>query len=163
MYDKYLFTIKERLSCFYDVCESYKYNDEFYDLYAISNVKNTKYMATKSIVIYAYDNNSYVYLKVKDDINEVYLKKVLLNSCDKLLESTSVDEEHMSTHYTFVFVTSNKIEKSVKNIVKKFKKQKSFMFGLKGWSSIGLIVVSLDDNEVVFNRDAKKIYKSFRP
>ncbi len=163
MEKQYLLDIKERLSCFYNVQEMYEYNQHVYELYAVSNVKNTKYMASKKLVIYSYDNNSSVYVKCSDNLDEGTISKLLDETGTELLNTTPIDESHMSTHYFFVFVTKSQISDEVRKLVKKYRKQKSYLFGFKGWSSIGVIVVSLKNNEVIYSKDAKKIYKSFRP
>lgn len=161
--DQYINEIKEKLGYYYDVCEDKIIDGSVFDLYAVSNVKNSKYMGSKKIVIYAYENNSFIYLKLTKNLSIELIKTTLDTHVDKLLNSTNADDEHMSTHYTFVFICEDNISKDVINFIKKYRKQKSHAFGFKGWSSIGIVAVSLENSFITYNKDATKIYKAFKP
>lgn len=161
--ETYIKDIEEKLSYYYNVERDFTLHNNTYDLYACSNVSNAKYMGSKKLVIYAYDNNSHVYLKKCETLKKHDIENILNDDAQFLLEGTSVNDEHMSTHYTIVFVTNDDVSDDVKNFVKRYRKQKSFAFGFKGWSSIGVVVVSLSQKTVINNKDAKKIVGSFRP
>ncbi len=160
--NNYIEYILEKLQYHYDVEKLKTENGIEFDLYAKSDVLNSKYMGSKKIVIYEYENNSHIYLKSFSSVDVDQMKSVLDANVDFLLNQTTVDETHMSTHYTFVFVSEEILSDDSKKFVRKYKKQKSFAFGFKGWSSINVILISLDNKEIVYNKDAKKIHKSFK-
>lgn len=160
--DEYIDIISEKLTYNYNVEKEKDLNGTMFDLHAICNVNNSKFIGSKKIVVYAYDNNSYIYVKNFKTLSIEDVRNVLDANAEKLLTSTQVDSEHMSTHYTIVFVTESSLPSELKNFIKKYRKQKSYAFGFKGWSSIGVVLVSLGENEIVYNKDARKIYKAFK-
>ncbi|MFV0499677.1 MAG: hypothetical protein ACK5NF_06595 [Bacilli bacterium] len=158
----YIDDVSERLSFYYDIKSDQIINNTFFDLYAVSNVQNSKYMGSKKVVVYAYNNNSYIYIKKEKVITIDSIVEVLDKNVEILLNQSRDDDNHMSTHYTFVFVSDTTIDNETIKFVKKYRKQKSYSFGLNGWSSIGIILISLNNNTVINNKDAKRIAKAFK-
>lgn len=71
------------------------------------------------------------------------------------------DENHMSTAIT-LFITYTDMDTSLKAKIPKIKKRKSYMFGLKGYTSLRLILFDKLTNEFIYNYDAKDVIHFYK-
>lgn len=160
-YMKYLENVSEKLRYNFDFIENPDYDGIKFNLAAKSNVRNEKYIAMKSAVIYAYENNEYCFFKILDEVNFKEVDKIidaLKKAGDDFVEP---NDEHMSTTFTGIIITQNKIDSDLEEKIQKFKHQKSHKFGLHGWTSVRIIVVELDTGRVVSSKEAKKLDKFY--
>ena len=159
----YYRSMKEKLSANYDVYDTFKLGDIKTDLYAHFYARNEKYMATKSATIYAFENNEHTFLKHYENItlDGVQAFESALKSA--VPELVTPHSEHMSTRLSGVIVTSQAISNEVSDYVLSFKYQKNFLFGLKGWVDICLVIVNLSDDSVIASKKAKKMASHFSP
>lgn len=161
--DAYYTSMKEKFSANYDVYDTFKLCDIKTDLYAHFYARNEKFLATKSATIYAFENNEHTFFKHYETVTVtdiMTLVKALKSAIPDLVDPHS---EHMSTRLSGVIVTQNSISDDVLNHIQSFKYQKTFLFGLKGWVDICLIVVNLSDKSVITSKKAKKMMPYFSP
>ncbi|NLX62418.1 MAG: hypothetical protein GXZ06_07985, partial [Tissierellia bacterium] len=112
---------------------------------------------SKKIVIYAIENNEYIFIKYFDGLDDNSLKdytESLIKSIDDIVKP---DENHMSSVITGVLVTKYKPSGAILDTIKKFKYHKGFAFGFKGWVDIRLILVTMEDNHIVTNKKGKEV------
>jgi|SRR6056297_715493 len=134
-----------------------------FDIAAKSHIRNEKYIGFKSAVIYAFENDEYIYGKHFQNICQEDVKRLI-----ELLKSTinsTVDpnEEHMSTTFTALITVDEPVDEETKDFIKKFKYQKSFLFGLKGWVVVRVVLVELSSKEVTGSKEAKKDQEFYLP
>ncbi|MCT4619519.1 MAG: hypothetical protein N4A62_09045 [Marinisporobacter sp.] len=161
-YTEYIEKIEKKLKSHFDIEKDYVYKDLQIDLYAKYYIRNEKYMATKKMSIYAFENNEYCFIKYFEDLTEEKFKnfiEVLKLAVDDFIQPHS---EHMSSVITGVLVTNSEEDKKISDIVRKFKLHKSFLFGLKGWVDIRLILVHLDKNVVITNKKGKEVQDVYK-
>jgi len=155
--------MKERLIRYFDIEEDFKYKDYIFDLYGIYNLRNEKYLASKKLTIYAFENNEYIFLKHYPEINVFVLDgfiEILKESIDDFI---TPHDEHMSSTITGLLAVDSLDDEELIKKIKKFKFQKSFLFGLKGWVDIRLIIVDLNKEILITCKKGKKSVKFFQP
>jgi len=161
--NEYLENMRIRLASQYDIYNSYDLQGVKTELYAHFYSRNERYVASKSATLYAYESNEHTFFKSVStlDVLSIYnFTEHLKSTIDDFVEPHA---EHMSTRLNAVFITHDPITDDVISHVKKFKYQKSYMFGLNGWVDVCLIVVSLSTGDVFTSRKAKKQANYFRP
>ncbi|WP_432666806.1 hypothetical protein R9X47_10615 [Wukongibacter baidiensis] len=155
--------IKDRLSRYFNIEEKYTYSNKEFDLFAVSNVRNEKYMASKKLTIYAFENDQYCFMKHFKELSKDDLEEIIKILKDSIMDYVDPHHEHMSSTITGILVVDELKEDNLIKSIQKFKYQKSFAFGLKGWADVGLILVDLKKGEVFTSQKAKKVDKFYRP
>ncbi|MGL4797318.1 MAG: hypothetical protein ACRC1Y_04765 [Paraclostridium sp.] len=123
---------------------------------------NTQYFLSKKKVISSYDNREYVFAKEIEYLSTDYLNKDIIPFSDYALRNlVKTDENHMSTTIT-LFISSNSIDDKLKIQIPKIKKRKSYMLGLKGYSSLRLILLDNSKQELIYNNDSKDIIHFYK-
>ncbi|MGV8146436.1 MAG: hypothetical protein ACLKAK_09090 [Alkaliphilus sp.] len=160
--DEYLNHIRKKLSGYFDIEERKKYEGTEYDLIAKSFVRSEKYLGSKKIIIYAIENTEYAFIKHYNRINRSELENYL----NSLIKANNIlarpKDNHMCTIITGILIVDEKVDETTKEIVQKFKNERSFMFGLNGWTYIRLVLVQLGEEGVVTNKrgkETKKVYE----
>ncbi|QXM06639.1 hypothetical protein [Crassaminicella indica] len=161
-YTEYIEKIEKKLKRHFDIERDYGYKDLQIDLYAKYHIRNEKYMATKKIPIYAFENHEYCFIKYLDLLTEEKLKKFIEILKLSVGDFVHPHSEHMSSVITGVLVTDQEEDKKISNIVRKFKFHKSFAFGLKGWVDIRLILVHLGNGDIITNKKGKEVSEVYK-
>jgi len=159
----YLDLVQNRLTAYFDIHRPFEYHQTSFDLYAKSDIRNERYFASKKIKVYAIENKEHVFmqfvespsLKTVDDFWETLVK-----AAEELPEP---HEEHMSTIINGVLVTPHGVDAETEKTVEKMKHEKSFLFGLKGWVYIRLVVVDLGAETLVHNKRGKEVRELYSP
>jgi len=68
----------------------------------------------------------------------------------------------MSTVINGVLILEDGFEENLKKSIEKFKFNRSFAFGFKGWAYIRLLVVDLSKGEVITNKRGKEVKKFYK-
>jgi hypothetical protein len=160
--DNYLNIIKGRLESNFDLIWDYTIDNYEIDLFGRFNMKSEKYILTKEAVIDTMENNEYLFIKYINDLNKAYLEdyiKLLIGSIDKLIEPS---RDHMSSVITGVLVLDNRPDEEIIRTIEKFKYQKSFSFGFKGWVDIRLILVIMNENHIITNKKGKEVREVYQ-
>lgn len=155
--------IKKKLAGFFDIQEDYKYKDMNFDIFAVFNSRNERYIASKSVTIYAFENDEYCFVKNFKEINKKIFEDYLSILRESIEDYVDPHNEHMSSTITGVLVVDSLNDKDLIKKVKKFKYQKSFLFGLKGWCDIRLILVDLENKDVFTSKKANEVSKFYQP
>ncbi len=145
---------KNNYSHMFDFYDNYTFDNKEFLLYAEFNQRNTRYFATKKIEIYAFSNNEHIFVydtKVFDENELLFIKGFLKKNVESIL---NIDDEHMSSIITFI-VIADEISEEVQKSITKFKYNKSFKLGFKGWVNTKLIVISKSENIAFENKLAK--------
>ncbi len=160
--DKYIQDIENRLEAYYDIKRPYTYQGVEFDLFAESFVRNEKFLASRKLTIYAFENNEHVFVKKYKNLNDIDLER-FTGFLEKATEDyVNPGDEHMSTVITGLIVVEEEIGRELVRDIKKYKYMKNFAFGFKGWTYIRLLVVDLNKGEVICNkrgREARKFYR----
>lgn len=155
--------ITNRLSNSFDIEENYVYKNFKFDLFGTLNIRNEKYMASKKLTIYAFENDEYCFLKYFDVLDENIIDDLIKILKLSINDYVKPHHEHMCSVITGVIVVDNFDNKNLIKKIKKFNYQKGFMFGLKGWADVRLILVDLQNNKVITSKKAKRVGKFYQP
>lgn len=160
--ENYLNTIRKRLERSFDLVENYNINNYEIDLFGEFNMKTERYIVSKKAVIDTMENNEFLFIKYFKNLNKADLEfyiNFLIENIDKLIEPS---RDHMSSVITGVLVLDNRPDEEIIRAVEKFKYQKSFAFGFKGWVDIRLVLVIMKENHIITSkkgREVKEVYQ----
>lgn len=144
--------VKSKLIRYYDIYEDYDAYGTKYDFLAVYNQKSTKYFLSKKVEIFSIENDEYIFFK---QIHSISLKSELNNLHNFLSENVqniiTKSPDHMSSTITVIYSLDGSLSKEDIDEVKRFKFYRSFLFGLKGWVNMKLIVRA-DNGDVVCNK-----------
>lgn len=162
-FEAYKEKIKDRLNRYFDVKEKYIYSNTEFDLFAASNIRNERYLASKKLTIYAFENDEYCFMKYLKDVDDNSLQEIIETLKNSIEDYVNPHYEHMSSTITGILVVNELKDAEVIDKVRKFHYQKSFLFGLKGWADIRLVLVDLGFCNVITCKKAKKVSKFYQP
>ncbi|WFD10151.1 hypothetical protein [Tepidibacter hydrothermalis] len=153
--------LKEAMAPNFNINEDYKLRKFDFDFMAEFILKNEKYFLSKKNVVWGYENREYVLVKkietmTQDDVYEI--QTIAENAMDEFVNLT---ENHMSTHIT-VFIQSSNIDDNIKNNIKNISIKKSYMWGIKGWSDVRVIVFDCINKNFTFNKASKEIINFYK-
>ena len=155
--------MKKRLMNNFDMTVPFEYAGYSIDLFAESHLRTERYFATKKAKVYGMENDEFCFLKhfdmITEDIVDAYIE-MLIASIDDMVK---IRDDHMSTIITGIIVTDSIDDKNIESRVKRFRHQKSYAFGLKGWVDVRLILVDLKEKKVVPSKKAIKVETFYRP
>ncbi|ACB85123.1 hypothetical protein [Natranaerobius thermophilus] len=159
---KYLKILKDRYSRLFDIYENYKVGDNYFDLLTSCNIKGVKYMLTKKAKVYTVERNEHCLVNLfNNPVNLERLKDVadkVIDSIDYLVEP---HPDHMKTIITGVIIAEYGASEEGENFVMTFRYQKPFMFYLKGWCEVRLVLVDLYQQKLVHNPKDKEVVKLY--
>lgn len=155
--DVYLEALEERFYRYFDVFKEYTFRDERFEIMAKSLVRNERYIASKKVSIYAFENHEYCLIKYVAQLNEINLNEYIRTFQHAATELVNPHDEHMCTVITGAIIIDEPISEEIKKRIQRFKYNKSFALGLKGWTYVRLVVVQLKNGEVVTNRRGKEV------
>lgn len=162
---EYLNIIEKKLKNSFDIKRNYTLNNIQFDMFAEYHLRNERYVLVKKAVVYAFENNEYSFIKYCGKLDKDYLQKVINTLTDSVQSIVKPDKEHMSSTITLVFVTENFINNKDKDvitkIISKFKYNKGFAFGFKGWADIRLVLVSLNEDFMATNKKGKEVIELY--
>lgn len=156
-YKDYLDQIERKLIRYFDIERDYNLNGYPLDLYARFHFRNERYVLSKKFVVYAFENNEYIFIKYFDKVDEVSLKQFVTFLINSINDVVIVDENHMSSIITGVILTEDEPSEEIIKAIEKFKYHKGFAFGFRGWVDIRLILVTMGIQNIVTNKKGKEV------
>ena len=164
MASSYLEQLKAKLTRHFDFLPESElhYAQITFDLAARSNIRNEAYLLLKSAVMYAFENNELCLVKETNEVNDAWIERLE----DALIAAAKVhvvpSDEHMSTALTGILMTPGPIDLKLKRKIMHYRKQQSYWFGLRGWTSFRMILIETDSNTVTASKEAKHSAKFLR-
>ena len=159
----YLESLKKKYQRYFDIEENVSVGNIPIDLFAKSHVRNEKFFASKSVTLYAFENNEYCYAKAFQKLTFEDVVSFVNVLKKQITDQGNVKEDHMSSTFTGILITHSIIDPTLVSYIKKFNYQKSYLLGLKGWSDVRLVLVNLETDEVVTSKKAKDVKKLYLP
>ncbi|MBZ2174507.1 hypothetical protein K8M07_04530 [Schnuerera sp. xch1] len=156
-FKQYLEIIEKKLQNNFDIEKNYKVGNYEFDLFAEYHLRTERYILLKKTVLDAIENNEYCFIKYFDNLTQQCLQtyiNILISFTDEIVNP---DESHMSSMITGVIVLDEQPNMEIIDTIKKFKYQKGFAFGFKGWVDIRLILVTMNDEYIVTSKKGKEV------
>ena len=156
--------MRGKYEAYFDIYPDYSVLGRRLDLYACSHVRSENYILTKKAVLAAWETNEYCLVdgqsaKVSAPMVR-HFTAFLVNAADELVKP---HKEHMSSMVTGILVSEQGFDPEAVKIGTRFKRSRSFWFGLRGWYSICLLLVDLSSGQVSTNSKGKEVMKSYQP
>jgi hypothetical protein len=162
--EEYLKTLQARYQAYFDTSTDYTILGRTLDLYARSHQRCEKFLLSRKATLGAWETNEYCL--VEGHSAKIYAPKVqdfttfLVGAADELVKP---HKEHMSSIVSGILVSERGLEPEAIRIGERFKHERSFWFGLRGWCSVRLLLVDLSSSQVYASRKGKEVMKSYQP
>ncbi len=157
----------------------------FYDFFAEMQVRHAKFAVSKKVEIYSFDTKEYVLFANRSSepfgeapdapheatVNPTTIGKLAVESLSHELNHTKQhipslvkpNSNQRSSQILLVLAVHEPISAELERFVRKFRYQKGFCFGLKGWADLYPILVSLPENRVISHKNIQKTAEFFLP
>lgn len=145
----------------FNLYENYNLDQFHFEFMGEFIIKNEKYFLSKKNVVWGYENREYVFVKKLENLTEEDINYFLIFSKMAMEKLVKVHENHMSTHIT-LFIECKQKESNITKKIKKIKMRKSYMWGLRGWSNLRIIIFDSSQNEFIFNKDSKEVINFYK-
>lgn len=161
---EYINNLKSSMKTYFDIFENFDILGNAFPLYGKSLVRNERYAISKKLVTDAYENYEHIFVQWKNDnVGENTIKEFIDFLKSAVGNLITPNEEHMSTIITGIYITDETFTPKARELGVKFKFNKNFALGLKGWCHIQLVLVELGTNQIYTNKkgkNSKSIYKA---
>lgn len=159
---KILIKLKNSLNNSFNIYDSYCIENYKFDFMGEFLLTNSKFFLSKDKVIYSYENNEYIFAKETDSISKDYLEKNIFPFAEYALSNIiKTNENHMSSILT-LFLSSDSLNPDLEKYVRRFKKRKSYKFGLRGYAYTRLILHNKSTNELIYNLESRDIINFYK-
>lgn len=160
--EAYLNLLETRLERYFDIEKNIMCRNTKLDLFARSFIRNERYIASKKLTIYAYENNEYCFIKSIETMSKESFTQFTDFLKDAVTDYVTPHEEHMSSVITGIVIMEKEPGEEMRKQFQNFKYHKSFAFGFKGWVDIRLILVVLDKGEVITNKKGREVQQFYK-
>lgn len=155
-------SLKTYMSSSFNIHENFVLDSHKFDFMAEFILTNNHYFITRKNVVCGYENREYVFARNIDSLSADYLEDYIMDFSELAMNKMiNLTENHMSTHIT-IFLCSNNIDEKLKKQIKKYKKRKSFKWGLKGFSALRIILFDTITKEFVYNRESNDVINFYK-
>ncbi len=162
-FDSYFETLISRLKQSFDLQQNHEVDTRHYDIKAVMNIRNEKFVLSPDIKLYGFENNEIFYIKKTGALSAEIIREELSFLKSRIRDIAAPGKDHMSTHISPVFITEEPLTREVEKVIKRYFFQKGFLLGFKGWADLAPIAVSLKDNRVFSNRKIQSTAAFFHP
>ncbi|MDF2547400.1 MAG: hypothetical protein K0R93_2298 [Anaerosolibacter sp.] len=160
--EEYLNLLETRLERYFDIEKNIMCRNMEVDIFARSFIRNERYIASKKLAVYAYENNEYCFVKRYKMISEESLTQFTDFLKNAVNDYITPHGEHMSSVLSGIMIFEEEPGEEIRKQLKAFKFHKSFAFGFKGWVDIRLISVVLARGEVITNKKGKEVQQFYK-
>lgn len=165
MKSAHLNQLKDKLTHHFDFMpeSEAEFGDIFFDLAAKSCIRNEAFLLVKSAVMYSFENNEYCFVKETNHVDSALIDQVETALAEAARKYVVPSDEHMSTALTGILLTSGPVDPKLLSRIERFRKQKTFLLGLRGWISYRLILIETESETVTASKEARKIARFYKP
>lgn len=157
----YLILLEKMYSSYFKIEKNVEILDMPIDIYArYSDVGGRTFMTQKDIID-KFEVNEFCFVKSFNEIDEISLNNFinfLKLTTEKLVNH---NRDHKCTTITGIMVTEKSAGKDINKFITKYKYTKPYLFYLHGWSDIRLIMINLQDNNIITNKEGVKVKKVY--
>ncbi len=158
---KYLDMLMDMYYNYFDLYEEKEVAGELFDLYAYCEITNERYMGTRSLKIYQYNDFEHSLVRSGEKFSREYIEDDFFARCiDELVE---VQSGHHQSYLTYVQIVSTPLTEAEISLVENYSYSTSFWLGLRGWCDLRLIAVDLAGMEVYANQAAQEVVENYKP
>lgn len=119
-----------------------------------------QYWLTKKITVWANETNEFAYIFAADKFDKDTVDACVKAAIDESLPRVKPHKEHQCSNVKTVFVADSFDDEIIKHI-KKLKFDRSYKFGLHGFTTLKAAAVSLETQKVYPNNTGSELVKYF--
>ncbi len=164
----YLDRLLTKFSNSFNIYVPYKINGIEYSAYAYFYTHEEKYVLTQSANLWSADSYEHVLF-----IDTEVIDDALIGRAKDIIENYFEPEfvrkgekypakNHMYTYLTVVLVGNRFSNSKLISQVKRYRYDKGYQFGIRGYSIGRLVAVTMDDEHIVCNGAARKNHKVYK-
>lgn len=150
----------------YDIARDVQVEGGSFPATAAYHFREENYIATKKHVVYATEQNEYVYFYLTDHLTEEDARKQIELSKQAGLSQIHPHKEHMFSYVTLV-VLADTMDPEAKKLLKKTRFRKNFWLALHGWMEYHIAAMEISTQSFLCNpagKEAKKtLERNFAP
>lgn len=160
---EYIALLNERLKNHFQIDYNTEVMNNKFDMFAKCNLVLGRTFISQQDIIDRYESNEYVLTKTFDTLTEKDMDDIIqfLKELPEFL--VKPHKEHKSSFINAVVVCNDHPDKNIIEKVQSFKLNKTYKFYFHGFCELRLILVSLKDSIVVFNKAARSVKKVYLP
>ncbi|SCZ04033.1 hypothetical protein [Alkaliphilus peptidifermentans] len=159
---QYLEILEGRMNQYFDIVKDHTFNGESYSIFAKSSIRSERYFVSKKVAIYALETKEFCLIKYDSNPNTKSIQQEILRLKEAVNTLVEPHHEHMCTIINGVIIIDGPINEDIKEQIRKGNYYKSFLFGIKGWSYVRLLLVQLNNGEVITNRRGKEALQFYQ-
>lgn len=151
----------------YDIAKPFEINGDVYDAYASFNVTSARYVLIKRAELWQANCYEHTFFHCIDNLTSDNLT-VFRRQVTDFIEPEFVRKgkkypakNHMYTFITGIFICENGVPADIKKEVKKFRFIKNYLFSIRGYSEVRLLVFDLKNHKIFGNTAAKELVKGY--
>lgn len=164
MMQQYLEDLIARYEVYHDVERTRVVAGWPLEVYAVSKVRNEKYLASRSVTIYAYEIYTHGLVTAEERVvDETIVRQFCQSLRNAVSELVSPHDEHMCTYLDGVLVTPFGFTPEAIRYGQRFRHGKMFKLGLAGFCDVRLLLVDLALGQVYANRLGREVRKHYLP
>ncbi len=145
----------------FDLNEEEEVAGEEFDLYAFCEVTNEKYLVTRSLKIYQYNDYEHCLVESRKSFSRGKIRDDFFQRC--ISELLEVESGHHQSYLTYVQVVSEPLSEEDIAFLENYKFATSFWLGIRGWCDLRLVAVDLSREQIYVNKEAERVKQIYQP
>jgi hypothetical protein len=164
----YLNRLLLKYSGTFDIYQPYMIMGREYPAYGYFFSHVEKYVLVRKANMWSADSYEHILFADPEELTDGHLEEYRQAIAEYIeptliLKGESLPEpNHMYSYITIAVVTAKALSPEIKKAVRKFKFEKSYMHGIRGYSQARIAVVSMEDEAVCVNSMGRSLKKMYR-
>ena len=156
--------LQARYEAYFDTSQDCSILGRTVNLYACCHVRSEKFFLSRKATLGAWETNEYCLVEGHPAglgaVNVQDFAAFLVRAADELVKP---HEEHMSSVISGILVSEQGVDPEAIRIGTRFKHDRSFWFGIRGWYSVRLLLVDLSSGQVYASPKGKEVIRIYQP
>lgn len=164
----YLNRLLLKYSGTFDIYQPYMIMGREYPAYGYFFSHVEKYVLVRKANMWSADSYEHILFADPEELTDGHLEEYR-QAIAEYIEPTLIlkgeslpESNHMYSYITIAVVTAKALSPEIKKAVRKFKFEKSYMHGIRGYSQARIAVVSMEDEAVCVNSMGRSLKKMYR-
>ncbi len=152
----------------FDIYKDYHIQGEKFKAYGFFNSHSEKYLLVKEVQLWETKAFEHLFLSEKDivtieELNKIlslipnYIEPQLIRKGEKYPE-----KNHMYSFITLVIFSKNIQDSILIEKIKKYKFEKNYLFSIRGYTQVRLLLVDTEKKTIFTNKAGKKLEKLYK-
>lgn len=158
--NEFLEILKDSYSAYYNILPDESIGDLPLAFRADYFSRAEQYWLSKKITVWANETNEFAYIYAADSFDKAMVDRCVKHAIDESLPRVKPHKEHQCSNVKVLFVADS-ISDELAEHVKKLHFDKSYKFGLHGFTLLKAATISMDNERVCTNKAGYELVKYF--